>query len=157
MQTLLATLLLMTAVWFVARRTIRTFAARPKGGGCGNCGCANNACVVNNTASVTCFDNDVYWQDCNGNFSALKTACGGCGCIAGACRVEPHAATTCVGSDVYWQDCNGATTDKKAAVAEAEALVPEKFKAVHFTRLASGEVTPEFAARLRELVGGRRT
>jgi hypothetical protein len=34
---------------------------------------------------------------------------------------------------------------------EAEAQVPEKFKAVHFMRLPGGEVTPEFARRLREL------
>lgn len=38
---------------------------------------------------------------------------------------------------------------------EAAALVPEKFKAVHFTRLPGGDVTPEFAARLKELTAGR--
>lgn len=38
---------------------------------------------------------------------------------------------------------------------EADALVPEKFKAVHFTRLASGEVTPEFARRIGELLSVR--
>jgi hypothetical protein len=36
---------------------------------------------------------------------------------------------------------------------EAEALVPDRFKAVHFTRLPAGDVTPEFARRLRELFG----
>jgi hypothetical protein len=39
---------------------------------------------------------------------------------------------------------------------EGAALVPDKFKAVHFTRLAGGEVSPEFARRLLELSGGRR-
>ena len=39
---------------------------------------------------------------------------------------------------------------------EGEALVPEKFKAVHFSRLPGGEVTPEFARRLAELFGARR-
>jgi hypothetical protein len=34
---------------------------------------------------------------------------------------------------------------------EADAVVPEKFKAVHFTRLPGGEVTPEFARRLQDL------
>jgi hypothetical protein len=34
---------------------------------------------------------------------------------------------------------------------EAEAQVPEKFKAVHFLRLPGGEATPEFVRRLREL------
>ncbi|MBI5691394.1 MAG: toll/interleukin-1 receptor domain-containing protein [Verrucomicrobia bacterium] len=38
---------------------------------------------------------------------------------------------------------------------EAEALVPEKFKAVHFSRLPGGTVTPEFARRLAELFGSR--
>jgi hypothetical protein len=39
---------------------------------------------------------------------------------------------------------------------EAEALAPEKFKALHFARLPGGEPTPEFTARLRELVNARR-
>ncbi len=38
---------------------------------------------------------------------------------------------------------------------EATALVPEQFKAVHMTRLAQGEATPEFLRRLRELFSGR--
>jgi TIR domain/SIR2-like domain len=40
---------------------------------------------------------------------------------------------------------------------EAEALVPERFRALHFTRLPAGTVTPEFAARLRELLNQSRT
>lgn len=39
---------------------------------------------------------------------------------------------------------------------EAAALVPDRFKAVHFTRLPDGEVTPDFARRLRELFNLRR-
>lgn len=39
---------------------------------------------------------------------------------------------------------------------EADAVVPEKFKAVHFSRLPGGEVTPEFARRLQELVNAKR-
>jgi hypothetical protein len=35
----------------------------------------------------------------------------------------------------------------------AEALVPDRFKALHFTRLPGGAVTPEFAARLRDFTG----
>jgi len=35
------------------------------------------------------------------------------------------------------------------------AHVPDKFRAVHFTRLPGGEVSPEFAARLIELLAGR--
>jgi hypothetical protein len=38
---------------------------------------------------------------------------------------------------------------------EAVAVVPESFKAVHMTRLAGGEPTPEFLRRLRELSSGR--
>ncbi len=34
----------------------------------------------------------------------------------------------------------------------ANAHVPEKFKALHFTRLNNGDVTPEFIARLREFL-----
>ena len=37
----------------------------------------------------------------------------------------------------------------------AEAQVPEKFKAVHFTRLPAGEVSPEFARRLQDLLSAR--
>jgi hypothetical protein len=33
------------------------------------------------------------------------------------------------------------------------ALVPAKIKALHFTRLPAGEMTPQFAARLQELAG----
>jgi len=36
------------------------------------------------------------------------------------------------------------------------AQVPDKFKAVHFTRLPGGDVTPEFAHRLADLVLSRR-
>jgi hypothetical protein len=40
--------------------------------------------------------------------------------------------------------------------AESDALVPEKFKAVHITRLPDGEPTPEFLRRLQELSSARR-
>ena len=36
-----------------------------------------------------------------------------------------------------------------------DAQVPEKFKAVHFTRLSGGEVTPEFARHLQDLLSSR--
>jgi TIR domain/SIR2-like domain len=36
-----------------------------------------------------------------------------------------------------------------------EALVPENFRHLHFAKLSGGEVTPEFAARLRELLSLR--
>jgi hypothetical protein len=36
-----------------------------------------------------------------------------------------------------------------------EAQVPDKFKAVHFTRLAGGDVSPEFARRLQDLLSTR--
>jgi hypothetical protein len=39
---------------------------------------------------------------------------------------------------------------------EAAALVPEKFRALHMSRLAGGEPTPEFLRRLQELSQGRR-
>jgi hypothetical protein len=35
------------------------------------------------------------------------------------------------------------------------ASVPDKFKAVHFTRLAGGEVTPEFARRMNDFLASR--
>ena len=38
---------------------------------------------------------------------------------------------------------------------EAAALVPDKFKAVHFTRSPGGEISPEFARRLIELGAAR--
>ena len=41
------------------------------------------------------------------------------------------------------------------ATTEADAVVPEKFKSVHFTRLAGGEVTPEFARRIQELTAAK--
>jgi len=40
-------------------------------------------------------------------------------------------------------------------VAEGEALVPERFKAVHFTRLPGGAPTPEFVQRLQSLFSAR--
>lgn len=39
---------------------------------------------------------------------------------------------------------------------EAEALVPDKFKALHITRMPGGEPTPEFLRRLKDLFSGRR-
>jgi hypothetical protein len=39
---------------------------------------------------------------------------------------------------------------------EAEALVPDKFKALHITRVPDGEPTPEFLRRLKDLFSGRR-
>jgi hypothetical protein len=37
----------------------------------------------------------------------------------------------------------------------AQALVPENFRSLHFARLPGGDVSPEFAARLRELLSQR--
>ena len=37
-----------------------------------------------------------------------------------------------------------------------DAEVPERFKAVHFTQLPGGEITPEFAARLQGLLSSRK-
>jgi hypothetical protein len=39
---------------------------------------------------------------------------------------------------------------------EADAIVPEKFKAVHFARLQGGSPTPEFVQRLQELLNAQR-
>jgi len=39
---------------------------------------------------------------------------------------------------------------------EGDAIVPDRFKALHFTRLPAGEPTPEFVQRLRDLLGVRR-
>jgi hypothetical protein len=39
---------------------------------------------------------------------------------------------------------------------ESQALVPDKFKALHITRMADGEPTPEFLRRLKDLFSGRR-
>jgi len=40
---------------------------------------------------------------------------------------------------------------------EADALVPEKFRSLHMSRLLGGEPTPEFLRRLQELSQGRRS
>ncbi|MBA4138630.1 MAG: molecular chaperone Tir [Opitutus sp.] len=40
---------------------------------------------------------------------------------------------------------------------EAVAVAPEKFKAVHFTRVPAGQPPPEFTRRLQELFNARRT
>jgi hypothetical protein len=37
----------------------------------------------------------------------------------------------------------------------AAALVPDRFKALHFTRLPGGEATPEFAQRLANFLRAR--
>ncbi len=39
---------------------------------------------------------------------------------------------------------------------EAEALVPEKFRSLHITRVPAGDPSPEFLRRLQELSQGRR-
>jgi hypothetical protein len=39
---------------------------------------------------------------------------------------------------------------------EATALVPDKFRALHITRMPDGEPTPEFLRRLKDLFSGRR-
>ena len=39
---------------------------------------------------------------------------------------------------------------------EAEALVPERFKALHFSRLPGGEPSPEFVQRLQQFFNARR-
>jgi hypothetical protein len=40
---------------------------------------------------------------------------------------------------------------------EANALVPEKFRALHIARLPGGEPPPEFVRRLQELARGGRS
>jgi len=42
------------------------------------------------------------------------------------------------------------------ATQAADALVPDKFRALHFTGLAGGRVTPEFTQRLASLIKARR-
>ncbi len=39
---------------------------------------------------------------------------------------------------------------------ESQALVPDKFRALHITRMPDGEPTPEFLRRLKDLFSGRR-
>lgn len=41
------------------------------------------------------------------------------------------------------------------SIGPTEALVPERFKALHFTQLSGGEVTPEFACRVAEFTRAR--
>jgi hypothetical protein len=41
------------------------------------------------------------------------------------------------------------------ATTAAEALVPDKFKALHFTQLPGGQVSPEFAARIVDFMRAR--
>ena len=41
------------------------------------------------------------------------------------------------------------------ATSAAEAVAPERFRALHFTQLPGGEVTPEFARRLAEVTRAR--
>jgi hypothetical protein len=41
------------------------------------------------------------------------------------------------------------------STAAAEALVPDKFKALHFTHLPGGEVLPDFAQRLKDFMSAR--
>ena len=41
------------------------------------------------------------------------------------------------------------------ATTEADAVVPEKFKSVHFTRAPGGEVSPEFGRRIHELTAAK--
>ena len=40
--------------------------------------------------------------------------------------------------------------------SESDAIVPEKFKAVHFSRLPGGEPSPDFTRRLQDLFNARR-
>jgi len=42
-------------------------------------------------------------------------------------------------------------------IDQGAARVPERFKALHFSRLANGEVTPEFVERLKTLLAARAT
>jgi hypothetical protein len=39
---------------------------------------------------------------------------------------------------------------------EAEALVPDKFRSLHISRLVGGEPSPEFLRRLKDLFSGHR-
>ncbi len=43
------------------------------------------------------------------------------------------------------------------ATTAVEALVPDKFKALHFTQLPGGIVTPEFAQRLGDFLRVRQS
>jgi hypothetical protein len=43
------------------------------------------------------------------------------------------------------------------ATSAAEALVPDKFKALHFSQLPGGAVTAEFAQRLSDFMRARQS
>jgi hypothetical protein len=42
------------------------------------------------------------------------------------------------------------------STTEAEAVAPEKFKAVHFARLPGGDPTADFVQRVQELLNAQR-
>jgi len=48
-----------------------------------------------------------------------------------------------------------ALMQEMVAQGEADALVPENFKALHIVRLPGGEPSPEFLHRLQDLSGRR--
>ena len=56
-------------------------------------------------ASVACNNGDVFWKDCNGNWSGRKEDCGDCGCVSDACEYEQLSSLQCYNGDVYWFDC----------------------------------------------------
>ena len=39
----------------------------------------------------------------------------------------------------------------------AQALVPDRFKALHFTQLPDGKVTPDFAQRIADFMRARQS
>ena len=99
--------------------------------------------------------------------------------IGDACQPGKAPRGTCSGDEtvcvtdgqlgfpggVCTQDCvNTACPDDAVCVLPvcvddtdaATARVPDKFKALHFTRLPGGEASPEFVRRLQALLASRR-
>jgi len=63
--------------------------------------------------SYACHSGDVYWKDCQGNWTTPMEVCDNCACLTDACQANPQYAYQCDDNDIYWYDCHGVKQEIK--------------------------------------------
>lgn len=84
-------------------------------GGAPNGGSGGAACLVSNsTASVICYNGDLWWVDNCGTRATVKQDCCDQGCSGNACgAAKAHASTQCFNGNEYWVDSCAVRQEQK--------------------------------------------
>ncbi len=73
------------------------------GDDCGSCGCSQGECDYDAQADYTCYNGDLWYLDCEGSRTSIKTSCE-CGCSGQSC-LQGSDYLSCYNGDVWQYNC----------------------------------------------------